>query len=82
MDRDYRLQPVEQVLKWANDARLAYIVKYTKEHGYCPTVREISWQGGSPNTTVGRNHLKLLRNKGYIELVPKCARAIKVLKQP
>lgn len=58
---------------------LDYIVAYTAEHGYCPTVREIAWQFGSPNATVGRNHLKFLASKGYIELVPKCARAIKVL---
>lgn len=61
---------------------LDYIVSYTAENGYCPTTREIAWQFGSPNTTVANNHLKHLATKGYISRIPKCARAIKVLKQP
>lgn len=61
---------------------LDYVIAYNQENGFSPTTREIAWQFGSPNTTVANNHLKHLATKGYITRIPKCARAIKVLKQP
>lgn len=61
---------------------LDYVIAYAKENGFSPTTREIAWQFGSPNTTVANNHLKHLATKGYISRIPKCVRAIKVLRLP
>ena len=55
-----------------------YIISYTEEHLYPPSVREIGDGVGLYSTSSVYEHLKSLERKGYIEVKENSPRAIKV----
>ena len=55
-----------------------YIISYTEEHLYPPSVREIGDGVGLYSTSSVYEHLKTLERKGYIEVKENSPRAIKV----
>ena len=65
----------------ATDKRavFGFITKYAKEQGSAPTIREIGDAFGIKSTNGVRHHLSALEREGYIELVPKKARGIRIL---
>lgn len=56
-----------------------YIVKYIKENGYAPSVREICQGVGLSSTSSVHNHLKKLQKEGLIEIRGNSPRAIRVV---
>ena len=57
---------------------LAVIKQVQNEHGYSPTVRELSILLGLKSTATVQQHLDELEKKGFIERNPSCARTIRV----
>lgn len=55
-----------------------FIVNYTKENLYPPSIREICKGVGLASTSCVHHHLKMLEAKGYIETRDGQPRAIKV----
>ena len=54
-----------------------FIVRYSQEHGYPPTIREVGAEFGFKSTNGTRHHLTLLENAGYLKKRAKgSARAI------
>ncbi|MER3403660.1 MAG: hypothetical protein C4337_10370 [Armatimonadota bacterium] len=63
----------------AQKAILQFIVEYTREHGYPPTLREIQQSTGTVKSLRGvAIHLDALQRKGYIERGSQ-ARSIRIL---
>ena len=56
-----------------------FIDAYSREHGCAPTIREIGLAFGIRSTNGVRHHLWALERDGYIELVPKKSRGIRML---
>jgi repressor LexA len=65
----------------ATDKRavFSFITEYAKEQGSAPTIREIGDAFGIKSTNGVRHHLSALEKDGYITLVPRKARGIRVL---
>ena len=65
----------------ATDKRavFSFITEYAKEQGSAPTIREIGDAFGIKSTNGVRHHLAALEKDGYITLVPRKARGIRVL---
>lgn len=59
---------------------LLAIVKFQKENGYSPSVRELAEITERTSPATIHKHLKNLKDKGYITYEPKKVRTIKVLK--
>ena len=55
-----------------------YILNYTKEHSYPPSVREIGAAVGLASPSTVHMHLKALETNGYIKRDPKKPRTIEV----
>ena len=65
----------------ATDKRAVFrfITDYAKHHGSPPTIREIGEEFGIKSTNGVRHHLAVLEREGYIELVPRRSRGIRIL---
>ncbi|WP_322150416.1 transcriptional repressor LexA [Paratractidigestivibacter sp.] len=59
-----------------------YILNYTREHSYPPSVREIGAAVGLASPSTVHMHLKALENNGYIRRDPKKPRTIEVTPEP
>lgn len=59
---------------------LNFITSFINREGFPPTVREIKEGCAISSTSVVAHHMGRLERKGYIEIVPDKARAIRVLK--
>lgn len=63
-----------------NPARRSLIVSfvdsYTKEHGFCPTIREISCAVGLKSTATVYDHLKRMQRDGILTFSPFTPRSI------
>ena len=57
---------------------LIAILRYTEEHGYSPTVREIGEMVGLKSPSTVLQHLDNLQNMGIIERNPASPRTIRV----
>lgn len=55
------------------------IVKFTEEHGFPPTVRELGALLGVSSTSTVSSRIKQLEKSGYIRRVPSSPRAIEIL---
>ncbi|MFP4475541.1 MAG: transcriptional repressor LexA [Desulfatibacillaceae bacterium] len=64
------------------NAVLHYLVEYTNEYGYPPTVRELCDELGLKSPNSAHFHLKALKEKGYIRVASGKNRGITVLKPP
>ena len=61
---------------------LRYIVSYTDEHGYAPTLREIANGVGLTSVGTVHRHIETLKNKGILEETEQASsRALVVSKQ-
>ncbi len=61
---------------------LRYIVSYTDEHGYAPTLREIANGVGLTSVGTVHRHIETLKNKGLLEETEQTSsRALVVSKQ-
>lgn len=58
---------------------LCFIENYIKQHGYSPSLREIS-KGVFVSKPVAQKHIMNLYDKGYIQITPRTARSIVILK--
>lgn len=58
------------------------ISKYTDEHGYAPSLREICSMAHIQSTNAADDHLKTLQQKGYISRQPRIARSLRILRLP
>lgn len=56
-----------------------FILQYTREYGYAPSVREIAEGLGLKSTSSVHSHLKKLQEEGKIEMRRNSPRAIKVV---
>ena len=63
----------------SNQTLLEAIKRYTTEHGYSPTIRELSKITGTGTTTV-HAHLNELLNKGYLRIEQPRRRVLRVVK--
>ena len=57
-----------------------FIIDYTSEHSYAPTIREISKGVGLKSLSSVHSHLTQLEIEGRIETKPYCPRAIRVIR--
>lgn len=57
-----------------------FIIDYTSEHSYAPTIREISKGVGLKSLSSVHSHLIKLECEGRIEIKPHCTRAIRVIR--
>ncbi|HBG65584.1 MAG TPA: repressor LexA [Treponema sp.] len=60
-------------------AVLDFIARFSEEHAYPPTVREIG-EHFDVSLRAVQDHVSALQKKGYISLIPKRSRSIRVLK--
>ena len=56
-----------------------YIVDYTKEHLYPPSIREIADKTGLKSSSSVYNHIKKLERLNLIKCESNCSRAIKLI---
>jgi len=64
----------------AREQRVLEVIRsWVAGHGYPPSLREIVYQAELSSTSVARSHLLGLQRKGYLEVVPERARAIRIL---
>lgn len=55
-----------------------FILQYTREYGYAPSIREIAEGIGLKSTSSVHSHLKKLQEDGKIEMRGNSPRAIKI----
>ena len=55
------------------------ILRYTNEHGYPPTIRELGKLIGVKSTSSAFSRIKQLEQNGYIRRIPASPRAIEIL---
>lgn len=56
-----------------------YLIKYIKEYGYAPSVRELAEGVGLKSSSSAYNHLSKLEEEGKIEMRGNSSRAIKIV---
>jgi len=56
-----------------------FIVKFAGEHGYAPTVREITEAFGIKSTSITMHYIRVLIKWKWIEREPKTARSIRII---
>lgn len=56
-----------------------FILQYTREYGYAPSIREIAEGIGLKFTSSVHSHLKKLQEEGKIEIRENSPRAIKII---
>jgi len=61
---------------------LELIGHYIEEHGYSPTVRELTDLSGLKSTSTVHGYLKRLEKAGYISKHDTLSRTLRVLKRP
>ena len=59
---------------------LKCIVKYQREHGFSPSVRDLCEMTGVRSTSTVHAQLKALEENWYLERIRECPRALAVLK--
>lgn len=55
---------------------VSFVASYTKEHGYCPSVREIGYAVGLRSTSTVYDHLKRMQRDGILTFSPFTPRSI------
>jgi SOS-response transcriptional repressor LexA len=55
---------------------VSFVDSYTKENGYCPTVREIGYAVGLKSTSTVYGHLKRMQRDGILTFSPFTPRSI------
>ncbi|MDD5674006.1 MAG: transcriptional repressor LexA [Chitinivibrionales bacterium] len=63
------------------DAIYSFLLKHQETTGSLPTIREITEHFGFKSINNARQHLRLIEQKGYINLVPNKSRGIRVVKK-
>ena len=58
---------------------LAFIKQFNNDKGYTPTAAEISEHFGFASPNAAYDHMKRIKDKGYITMTPSIARGIGIL---
>lgn len=58
---------------------IEYINEYNRQHGYSPSIREITKELGINSTSLTIYYIQALENAGYITRDKKISRSIRVL---
>lgn len=61
---------------------LNFILDFSSQHGYPPTVREVAAHFGFRSPRAAHDHMKALQKKGFIQSAPGLPRALKVMDTP
>jgi repressor LexA len=59
-----------------------FLIEYTEEKGFPPTLREICGRFGMASTRAASDHLEALERKGYVDRSPDLSRAIRFPNRP
>lgn len=70
---------MKQTLTKKQEESYQCIVRFTEEHGYPPTVRELAALIGVTSTSTVFSRIRQLEKNGYIRRVPASPRAIEIL---
>ena len=70
---------MKQTLTRKQEESYQCIVKFTEEHGFPPTVRELGALLGVTSTSTVFSRIKQLEKSGYIRRVTASPRAIEIL---
>ena len=70
---------LKQTLTRKQEESYQCIVRFTEEHGFPPTVRELGELLGVASTSTVFSRIKQLEKSGYIRRVPASPRAIEIL---
>lgn len=54
-----------------------FLISYTEENGYPPTLRDICGEFGMASTRAASDHLEALKRKGYVERTPDLSRGMR-----
>jgi len=60
---------------------LDYVINYTKDNGFSPTVREIADEFGFSSPATAHEHLQNLKDKGFLKINPDQIRGIEPAKK-
>lgn len=60
---------------------LDFVVSYTKDNGFSPTVREIADEFGFSSPATAHEHLQNLKDKGFLKINPDQIRGIELAKK-
>jgi repressor LexA len=60
---------------------LDYVINYTKDNGFAPTVREIADELGISSPATAHEHLQNLKDKGFLKINPDQIRGIEPAKK-
>jgi repressor LexA len=70
---------LKQTLTRKQEESYQCIVRFTEEHGFPPTVRELGALLGVASTSTVFSRIRQLEKSGYIRRVPASPRAIEIL---
>lgn len=79
MKENQKKQKEKGKLTEKEQAILGYILKFKKQYGYVPTVREMCKGVGYSSTSTVQSHLTRIEEKGYIRRDPTKPRALEIL---
>lgn len=57
------------------------ISNFIDEHGYSPSIRELCKLSNRKSPCTVKNHLNVLRRKGYVTFVPNMNRTVRIIKE-
>ena len=57
------------------------IIDYQREHGFSPSIRDLCEMTGLRSSSSIHFHLKTLEEKGYIERLRECPRAVSIVRE-
>lgn len=60
---------------------LGCIIDYQREHGFSPSIRDLCEMTGLRSSSSIHFHLKALEEKGYIERLRECPRAVSIVRE-
>lgn len=70
---------MKQVLTKKQEESYKFIVSFTDEHGFPPTVRELQTLLGLASVSSAFERIRQLEERGYIRRIPSSPRAIEIL---
>lgn len=73
-------KPTQNITKKQKEV-LDFVVNYTKDNGFSPTVREIADEFGFSSPATAHEHLQNLKDKGFLKINPDQIRGIELAKK-
>ena len=75
------MKDCDTVLSVQNKKVLSFIKQFIKANKYSPTIREMASGMGFKSGAPVQHHLQVLKNRGFVDWVPRQARTLKIVKQ-